>query len=439
MSNKKSNRFIDFLDSYEKNMQYNYLEYIILNSAIQNNLHEQNLTDVSFSGKRYEIDYSNKKSKYIDISDNSFYSMHNSSIWNKTNDSFISSFPNQYSIWQNEHEANIIVPTIEKPKTKTQIIDASINSLDDILSIIQNNEYQDDVEYNIDLKSLHNIKEELIELNNMIGIQTMKKSVLDQLIYFVQELHLGKEKETCDFKHTVLYGPPGTGKTEIAKIIGRMYSKLGILKKNVFKKATRTELIAGYLGQTAIKTKKIIDECLGGVLFIDEAYSLANGDREDSYSKECLDTLCEALSDHKNDLMVIIAGYEDELNETFFRVNKGLESRFIWRFTMEEYSSKELMEIFKKKINDIEWSLEDLDEKKLQKWFEDNKSNFKHFGRDMELLLTYVKIAHGRRIYMKSKELRKIISMDDIKNGYDVFIKNKNLKKEPVFMNSIYI
>jgi len=440
MSNKKSTRFIDFLDSYEKKMQYNYLEYIILNSAIQNNIHEQNLTDVSFSGKRYES-ITNKKIKPIDVSDNSFYSIHNSSIWNKTNDSFNFSFPNQYSIWQKEHEANIIVPTNEKStiKIKTQFIDVSINSLDDILSIIKNNEYQEDVEYNIDLKSLHNIKEELLELNSMIGIQTMKKSVLDQLIYFIQELHLGKEKETSDFKHTVLYGPPGTGKTEIAKIIGRMYSKLGILKKNVFKKATRSELIAGYLGQTAIKTKKMIDECLGGVLFIDEAYSLANGDREDSYSKECLDTLCEALSDHKNDLMVIIAGYEDELNETFFRVNKGLESRFIWRFTMEEYSSKELMEIFKKKISEIDWSLEDLDEKKLQKWFEDNKTNFKHFGRDMELLLTYVKIAHGRRIYMKNKELRKIISMDDIKNGYDVFMKNKKTKKEPIFMNSIYI
>jgi SpoVK/Ycf46/Vps4 family AAA+-type ATPase len=442
MANKKSTRFIDFLDSYDKKMQCNYLEYTILNTAIQNNIHEQKLTDPSFSGKRYEYNYTIKKCKDVDISDNTFYSIHNSSIWNKTSEQFhFSFFPNQYSIWQNEHEANIIVSTSENQiiKTKTHTIDVSINSLDDILSIIKNNDYQEDIEYNIDLKSLHNIKEELIELNSMIGIHTMKKSVLDQLIYFIQELHLGKENETSDFKHTVLYGPPGTGKTEIAKIIGRMYSKLGILKKNVFKKATRSELIAGYLGQTAIKTKKIIDECLGGVLFIDEAYSLASGDREDSYSKECLDTLCEALSDHKNDLMVIIAGYEDELNETFFRVNKGLESRFIWRFTMEEYSSKELMEIFKKKINDIEWLLEDLDEKKLQKWFEDNKSNFKHFGRDMEILLTYVKIAHGRRIYMKNKELRKIISMDDIKTGYDVFIKNKNLKKEPIFMNSIYI
>jgi SpoVK/Ycf46/Vps4 family AAA+-type ATPase len=442
MTNKKINRFIEFLDSYEKKMQYSYLEYTILNFAIHNNIHEQKLTDASFSGRRYEIEYPNKNYRQIDTSDNSFYSMHNSSLWNKTNEPFhFSFFSNQYSIWQKEHEANITVPEVEKQiiKTKKQIIDSSINSLDDILTIIQINEYQEDVEYNIDLKSLHNIKEELVELNSMIGIQSMKKSVLDQLIYFIQELHLGKEKEMSDFKHTVLYGPPGTGKTEIAKIIGRMYSKLGILKKNIFKKATRSELIAGYLGQTAIKTKKMIDECIGGVLFIDEAYSLANGDREDSYSKECLDTLCEALSDHKNDLMVIIAGYEDELNETFFRVNKGLESRFIWRFTMEEYSSKELMEIFKKKINDIEWSLESLDEKKLHKWFEDNKTNFKHFGRDMELLLTYVKIAHGRRIYMKSKELRKIISMDDIKNGYEVFIKNKKIKKEPIFMNNIYI
>lgn len=451
MLNKKSSRFIDFLDSYDKKIQYNYLEYVILNSAIQTNIHEQKLTDASFSGKRYEYNYPVKKQQplMIDISNNtSFYSIHNSSAWNKSNDdSYLSYFPNQYSIWKKQHEALINTFTdithqelsYSKKKTKSLIIDASINSLDDIIKIIQNNDYQEDTEYNIDLKSLHNIKDELLELNSMIGIQSMKKSILDQLIYFIQELHLGKQEHTSDFKHTVLYGPPGTGKTEIAKIIGRMYSKLGILNKNVFKKVTRSDLIAGYLGQTAIKTKKVIDECLGGVLFIDEAYSLANSDREDSYSKECLDTLCEALSDHKNDLMVIIAGYEDELNETFFRVNKGLESRFIWRFTMEEYSSKELMDIFKKKVGDIDWNLENIDEKQLQKWFEDKKSNFKHFGRDMELLLTYAKIAHGKRVYTKHRDLRKNISFDDIKNGYDVFMKNKKTNKEPVFINSIYI
>jgi len=446
MSKKKPIRFIDFLDSYDKKIQYNYLEYTILNSAIQTNIHEQKLTDPSFSGKRYEYDYPTKKKlSTIDISNDSYYSIHNSSTWNKSNELDYGS--NQYSIWQKEHEAEIStsidnnsdISKLENKKTKFQIIDTSINSLDDIIKIIETNQYDEDVEYNIDLKSLHNIKTELLELNNMIGIQSMKKSILDQLIYFIQELHLGKESQTSDFKHTVLYGPPGTGKTEIAKIIGQMYSKIGILKKNVFKKVTRSDLIAGYLGQTAIKTKKIVDECLGGVLFIDEAYSLANCEREDSYSKECLDTLCEALSDHKNDLMVIIAGYEDELNDTFFRINKGLESRFIWRFTMEEYSSKELLNIFKKKILEIDWHLEIIDETKLQKWFEDKKSSFKYFGRDMELLLTYVKIAHGKRIYAKSKELRKIISFDDVKDGHEAFIKNRKMKKEPVFINSIYI
>jgi SpoVK/Ycf46/Vps4 family AAA+-type ATPase len=191
------------------------------------------------------------------------------------------------------------------------------------------------------------------------------------------------------------------------------------------------------LGQTAIKTKRVIEDCLGGVLFIDEAYSLANGDREDSYSKECLDTLCESLSDHKNDLMVIIAGYEDELNETFFRVNRGLESRFIWRFTMEEYNAKELLSIFKKMVIEQEWKLDE--NLPSEKWMEERKKNFKHFGRDMELLITYTKIAHGRRIYGKSAELRKQISMDDLTQGYEVFLKNKNIKKPAPFMHGIYV
>jgi tRNA A37 methylthiotransferase MiaB len=211
-----------------------------------------------------------------------------------------------------------------------------------------------------------------------------------------------------------------------------------VLNKNVFKKVTRNDLIAGYLGQTAIKTRKVIEECLGGVLFIDEAYSLANSDREDSYSKECLDILCESLSDHKNNLMVIIAGYEDELNETFFRVNKGLESRFIWRFTMDEYSAKELANIFRKMVLEQEWEMQDAS-LPTDKWTEERKKNFKHFGRDMELLLTYTKISHGRRIYGKSEEDRKKISLEDLNLGYEVFLKNKNIKKDSPFLHGIYV
>jgi len=135
------------------------------------------------------------------------------------------------------------------------------------------------------------------------------------------------------------------------------------------------------------------------------------------------------LSDHKDDLMVIIAGYEDELNETFFRVNKGLQSRFIWRFTMDEYSSLELMKIFKKKVVDQE-RLFEKEEYIKERWFHERKDHFKSFGRDMELLFTYTKIAHGRRIYGKDKDLRKKISLEDVNTAYEIFLKNKNLKKE---------
>jgi SpoVK/Ycf46/Vps4 family AAA+-type ATPase len=424
-----STRFIDFLDSYNTKIVYNELENNILNTIIQCHFIEANLSDPAFSGKKPVL-----PQKKIDISQNHF------SYWHQAMDPEpFSLFQSKYSIWQTKHEADVdflLSPNI-RPKPRV-IIDASMQTISDVISVIENTEYSENNEYNIDLKALCNIKSELIQLNSMIGMESMKKSVLEQLIYFVQELHVGKDKETSDFKHTVIYGPPGTGKTEIAKIIGKMYSKLGILKNNIFKKVTRNDLIAGYLGQTAIKTRKVIDECIGGVIFIDEAYSLANSEREDSYSKECLDILCESLSDHKNDLMVIIAGYEDELNDTFFRVNKGLESRFIWRFTMEEYNAKELLQIFKKKVLEIGWIFEN-ETSIVEKWFEDKKANFKHFGRDMELLLTYVKIGHGRRVYGKDSELRKKITLEDMNQGYDVFLKNKRLKKDPAFMHGIYV
>jgi len=334
--------------------------------------------------------------------------------------------PSAYSAWQKHHEA-IIRPMDDKIKEKKHI-EANIETLDDIIKLIEDNPYNSQYEYNIDLNILHTIYDELKQIRSMIGLHTLKKSIVDQLLYFIQKLHIGNEG---DFKHTVLSGPPGTGKTEIAKLLGLLYSKIGILKNNSFQKVTRGDLIAGYLGQTAIKTQKVIEKSLGGVLFIDEAYSLADYSQNDSFSKECIDTICEALSDHKEDLMVIIAGYEEELNETFFKVNKGLESRFIWRFKMDPYSAIELKDIFIKKINENNWSLEtDIP----NQWFDKKLKTFKHYGRDMEALFTYTKISHGRRIYGKSSEYRKKISIDDLDKGYEVFMKNKN-KKESVVLN----
>ena len=120
-------------------------------------------------------------------------------------------------------------------------------------------------------------------------MNNLKENIVDQIIYFIQKLHVHKNKNVNnEFMHTVIYGPPGTGKTETAKIMGSIFSNLGILKRKTFKKATRADLIAGYLGQTAIKTRDMIKECLGGVLFIDEAYALGNPEKRDSLPRNVL-------------------------------------------------------------------------------------------------------------------------------------------------------
>ena len=390
--------FTEYLDKYQAQKNMSYIECILLTQSIQSNYY-----------KRYHRPYL------------------------VSSPTFFEPPPSSYFQWQKEHETELIEPEIQKKEKVKVQIDLPIRDISDILKILEEYAYNDEMEYNIDLKALHNIREELEQLHQMIGMEKVKKSILQQMIYFIQQLHLSSSNPayplsliSLDYKHTILSGPPGTGKTEMAKILGKMYSKLGILKNNIFKKVTRNDLVAGYLGQTAIKTKKVIDECLGGVLFLDEAYSLG---LDDAFSKECIDTLCEAMSDHRDDLMVIIAGYEKELNETFFRINTGMQSRFMWKFVIDKYEPRELMDILAKKVAENGWifSEEYLQEPEKQRiaWFRKNKEYFPNFGRDMEVLFSYMKISHAQRIFGKELALRKKITRDDLENGLKLLLENK--------------
>lgn len=418
MTENKYTTFINFLDNYSTNDSIVTGEYEVLRRFIRNNYNNTNVKNVP----RINCDYTPVTNLTYT---NPFFSM-------KPLRNIEPIVPNIPDISLNDYTT---IPEEFTEKTKEETIDIEINTIKDIIDLLNKHEYKDDTEYNIDLESLHKIKKELIMLDEMIGLSKLKQSLLNQLLYFIQGLH--KNNSGGDYKHTVIYGPPGTGKTEIAKIIGTMYSKMGILKKNIFNKVTRNDLIAGYLGQTAIKTKKIIDESLGGVLFIDEAYSLASREQNDSFSKECLDILCESLSDHKDDLMVIIAGYEDELNNTFFKANQGLKSRFIWRFSIDTYTPKELMLIFKQKVELTEWQFID-DNVLSEQWFHTNKEHLKSYGRDVEILLTYVKICHSRRIYGKNKDIRKKITKNDMDSGLALMLVNKETK-DNLFISSLYV
>lgn len=404
----------------------NEIEKII--EKINNNFSLNNISSPNFTGQsQNDISIShmepNDPNKYIDY-------------FNKNLNIKIYKFSPKISPIQNKTE-------IQVPIRETINIEVEINNISDILKLI--NTYQNDpaIKYNIDMKSLHNIKEPLEELNNMIGMKELKNNIVDQILYFVQHLHKNKNS-SGEFLHTVIYGPPGTGKTEIAKIMGKIYSKVGILSKGTFKKVTRSDLIAGYLGQTALKTKDVIKEALGGVLFIDEAYGLGNPEKRDSFAKECIDTLCEALSDNKENLMVIIAGYEKELKESFFAFNQGLDSRFTWRFKTDEYNAEDLHQIFIKIVNDIGWEIS-TDSKITADWFKKNKDYFQFYGRDIETLLTKIKIAHSRRVFCLPETDKKKITIQDLDKGLQIYLRNddiKNRKNEKQFklylQNTLY-
>ena len=299
-------------------------------------------------------------------------------------------------------------------------INKKIENISDLINIINNYSNIININDNIKLQQLIKIKEPLIQLDKLIGMHDLKNDILNQILFYIQGLHT---KNGMEYMHTVLCGPPGTGKTEVAKIIGHIFSNLGILKNNKFTKVVRSDLIAGYLGQTALKTGKVIENSLGGVLFIDEAYALGNAEKRDSFAKECIDTICESLSNHKDELMVIIAGYKEELDECFFNFNPGLRSRFPWVFKTDKYSSEDLYKIFCKKILEINWKFDNSLDKQF---FHDNFKYFSYFGRDIETFLSKTKIAHSRRVFTLPDNEKTIITKEDLQSGLELFIKHSN-------------
>ena len=407
-----------------------------------NNVFQKNNINNSFES--YHMTSNNKLIKFLDDTINTDRENDNNLkldlFIKEKNEEFLSTYNSPFF-----SGSSGIIPITNEDTQKTIaniikeeiLIEASIDNLLDLINLCDKYPLVENIEYNINMTALHNIKPSLVELQNMIGMSSIKENIVDQILYFIQDLH-NTSDNNGDYMHAVIYGPPGTGKTEVAKIMGKIFSNLGILKNNVFKKVTRDDLVAGYLGQTSLKTKDVIKECLGGVLFIDEAYALGNKEKKDSFSKESIDTICEALSNHKSELMCIIAGYEQELKDCFFSYNPGLESRFTWKFNIDKYTSLELKQIFEKKISDNKWSLkEDLD----NEWFEKHIECFSFFGRDMETLFSKVKIAHSRRVFCLPKEEKTKISMKDLEKGFEIYKKmgdSENREKEKERVNYLY-
>jgi SpoVK/Ycf46/Vps4 family AAA+-type ATPase len=195
-------------------------------------------------------------------------------------------------------------------------INRKIDTIDDLIDIGKLYNEKEKKRYNINLAALNKLIDPLTDLKRMIGMPKLKKQILDQVIYFLQDF----EEKNTHMMHTIIEGPPGSGKTEVAKILAKIYAKLGFLKKENVHAVRRSDLIGQYLGQTAIKTQKAIDGAKGGVLLIDEAYSLGNPEGRDSYSKECIDTINQNLSEGKSEFICIIVGYKKALKDILIRI-----------------------------------------------------------------------------------------------------------------------
>jgi SpoVK/Ycf46/Vps4 family AAA+-type ATPase len=311
-----------------------------------------------------------------------------------------------------------------------------IEGLADLIDLANHVEFANYTNISLNQAHLLHLQDPLKRLQGLIGMESIKSNIFNQLVFFLQNI----EPQHPHMLHTCVQGPPGCGKTELANILADIYANLGIIREAKVVVARRSDLVAGFLGQTAMKTQEVIDSAKGGVLLIDEAYSLGNEEKKDSFAKECIDTINQNLTECKADFICIIAGYKEDLEKSFFGFNSGLERRFPYRFTIEDYTAEDLCKIYQTILARSDWKINQKDENKMVEFFRKERESFKFNGGDLENFVHFSKLAFAKNKIFKVGELERVIQMEDILGAFELYGANKNkMGKEesatvPMFM-----
>ena len=274
------------------------------------------------------------------------------------------------------------------------------------------------------------------ELRSYIGLGKVKDEV-ESLINLVKVHNLRKEHglPVVDMSlHMVFSGNPGTGKTMIARVMARVYKCLGILSKGQLIEVDRSGLVAGYVGQTATKTNEVIEKALGGVLFIDEAYALTYHKEGNDFGQEAVDTLLKAMEDHRDDLVVIVAGY-DGLMDEFISSNPGLQSRFNRFIHFEDYTMEEMLAIFDMRCKQGGYILDEQARDEVEEFIVKQNVDPIVFGnaRGVRNLFEQILVAQANRLATEeniTKETLMLLTEADVNSAIENSVTKQITKKD---------